>query len=114
MDVNKLPEIFSRNVRVLMADVGHTTSSLAQASGIPQKTIWTMSRNKHTPTIVTATKLANALGVSLEALCTDEVSSQQLQRSCKASVLTRKLMGLSESSLDACETVIDGFLAKQS
>jgi transcriptional regulator with XRE-family HTH domain len=60
--------VFRRNVKTLMAYHGHTTSSLARDSGIPQKTIWTVTKGSNSPTLATVQKLADALGVSVVEL----------------------------------------------
>ncbi len=55
----------TRTVKLLRADRGWSQTRLARESGLSRVTINTLERNKSTPTVDTAEKIATAFGLTL-------------------------------------------------
>ena len=64
----KLMARFVENVQVRMKKLDMTRLELAERSDVPQSNICGILKHKHIPTITTANRLANALGVDLQDL----------------------------------------------
>ncbi|WP_027817718.1 helix-turn-helix domain-containing protein [Paraburkholderia bannensis] len=64
--------LLAKRVRDLRKAHGHTLDDLAEASGVSRSTISLIERQEISPTAVVLNKLADALGVTLPALFTDE------------------------------------------
>lgn len=60
------------NLKELRIKSGMTVQQLADAAGLPKRTVEETMR-RDTCSIKTAIKLADALGVTLDELCRDEV-----------------------------------------
>ena len=71
--MTSIAEQFGRSVRIEMAKQNLNTVTLAKQAGMPQKTVWTISRAKHVPTIEQAVKVSEGLGVPIEKLLRGEV-----------------------------------------
>ena len=61
------------NLKELRAESGMTVQQLADAAGLPKRTVEETIR-RDTCSIKTAIKLADALGVTLDELCRDRVT----------------------------------------
>lgn len=61
------------NLKELKAESGMTVQQLADAAGLPKRTVEETMR-RDTCSIKTAIKLADALGVTLDELCRDRVT----------------------------------------
>ncbi|WP_322050054.1 helix-turn-helix domain-containing protein [Paraburkholderia bannensis] len=67
--------LLAKRVRDLRKAHGHTLDDLAEASGVSRSTISLIERQEISPTAVVLNKLADALGVTMPALFTDEADS---------------------------------------
>jgi transcriptional regulator with XRE-family HTH domain len=81
MNVKKLHQTFAENVRMFMTLKEWTTVTLSKEAGLPQKTVWTISRGTSSPTINKAATVTKALNVSLLACCYEGINSRQLEHS---------------------------------
>lgn len=61
------------NLKELRVESGMTVQQLADAAGLPKRTVEETMR-RDTCSIKTAIKLADALGVTLDELCRDRVT----------------------------------------
>ncbi|WP_321880578.1 helix-turn-helix domain-containing protein [Paraburkholderia bannensis] len=64
--------LLAKRVRDLRKAHGHTLDDLAEVSGVSRSTISLIERQEISPTAVVLNKLADALGVTLPALFTEE------------------------------------------
>lgn len=109
MNVKKVHETFAENLRLFMTLKEWTTVTLAKEAGLPQKTIWTMSRGTSSPTINKAAQVAAALNVSLLALCTEGINSRQLEDSVKREEVYRIALGLSDNQYETLLALAKSF-----
>jgi len=104
MNVKKTHETFGENVRMYMSVKDWTTVTLAKASKLPQKTVWTMSRGTSAPTLNKAFELSAALGVSLPALCKEVINIRQLDNSQRCDELYNVALSLTDEQFNAVLT----------
>lgn len=62
-------------IKELRSEKGMTVQQLADAAGIPKRTVEEATR-RDTCSVGTAIKLADALGVTLDELCRDETKHE--------------------------------------
>lgn len=67
-------QAFGHRLKVLMADRGFTTSSLAQAVGVSRQMVNNYVNNNAIPSLKVACDIAGALGVSVDDLATTPLS----------------------------------------
>lgn len=67
-EMKKQPATFATRLRQLRTEAGLSQSELAKRSGIPQPNISGMENGIRAPTWVTACRIADALGVSVDRL----------------------------------------------
>ncbi|HEV3429650.1 MAG TPA: helix-turn-helix domain-containing protein [Paraburkholderia sp.] len=67
--------LLAKRVRDLRKAHGHTLDDLAEASGVSRSTISLIERQEISPTAVVLNKLADALGVTMATLFTDDAHS---------------------------------------
>ena len=64
-----MTELFPERLRELRKKRGLSRKTLAELSGIASNRVSVYERGEHSPTIETAAKLADFLGVSMDYLC---------------------------------------------
>ena len=109
----KPSEILSKNVKVVMASEGETTSSLSKKCNVPQKTIWTVSRATSVPTVNTAVSMCDALGCDLAAMLTDGLAVSQLLSSKQDGKIVSKIRMLNPNNKATIINMIDALLQQQ-
>lgn len=74
MQVAKASEVFLPHLRLWRADKGMTQEQLAAAAGVSRGTVL-RAENGGSTTILSATRIAKALGISVKRLQTEEPAS---------------------------------------
>ncbi len=110
MNVKKVHKTFAENLRMFMTLKEWTTVTLAKAAGLPQKTVWTMSRGTSSPTINKAATVAAALNVSLLAACQEGINSRQLEHSIEREELYFLALKMSPSQYETALALAKSFI----
>jgi transcriptional regulator with XRE-family HTH domain len=100
---------YQRNIKSFMLDNGISGNSLANQSGISQKTIWVTQAGKTTPTVNTAQAIADALGLDARVLLNSELTSDQMDRSKRIGRLLDDLIELKPEQLSHIVAIVKAF-----
>ena len=100
---------YQRNIKSFMLDNGISGNSLANQSGISQKTIWVTQAGKTTPTVNTAQAIADALGLDARVLLGAELTSDQMDRSKRIGRLLDDLIALKPEQLSHIVAIVRAF-----
>ena len=74
-----LSETVAANLKRVCVDQDISTRDLAKRAGIPQKSVWNLLNNQHSPTLATLEPVAKVLGVDFAALVTPGISTKLIQ-----------------------------------
>ena len=99
----------SDNLKRIMAEHDLSSNELANRSGLPQKTLYTMIQGTHKARIDNVEKIANALLVPLQTLVTPDLPTNVLM-SQRLPRLVKKYAKLSLEQRDEIDAIMDKML----
>ena len=104
-----ITKVISDNLKRIMAEHDLSSNELANRSGLPQKTLYTMINGTHKARIDNVEKIANALLVPLQTLVTPDLPTSVLM-SQRLPRLTKKYAKLSLEQRDEIDAIMDKML----
>ena len=104
-----ITKTISDNLKRIMAEHDLSSNELANRSGLPQKTLYTMIQGTHKARIDNVEKIANALLVPLQTLVTPDLPTNVLM-SQRLPRLTKKYAKLSLEQRDEIDAIMDKML----
>ena len=94
-------EIFQKNLQGFMKEMRMSHNGIAKASGVSQKTVWSVCTGRSVPSLDTAEKVATAAGVDSALLQVKPLTPAQVLRSKAVARITSDLFDLSAADLSA-------------
>jgi len=104
-----ITKTISDNLKRIMAEHDLSSNELANRSGLPQKTLYTMIQGTHKARIDNVEKIANALLVPLQTLVTPDLPTNVLM-SQRLPRLVKKYAELSLEQRDEIDAIMDKML----
>jgi len=104
-----ITKTISGNLKRIMAEHDLSSNELANRSGLPQKTLYTMIQGTHKARIDNVEKIANALLVPLQTLVTPDLPTNVLM-SQRLPRLVKKYAKLSLEQRDEIDAIMDKML----
>ena len=104
-----ITKTISDNLKRIMAEHDLSSNELANRSGLPQKTLYTMIQGTHKARIDNVEKIANALLVPLQTLVTPDLPTNVLM-SQRLPRLVKKYAKLSLEQRDEIDAIMDKML----
>jgi len=104
-----ITKTISDNLKRIMAEHDLSSNELANRSGLPQKTLYTMIQGTHKARIDNVEKIANALLVPLQTLVTPDLPTNVLM-SQRLPRLVKKYAKLSLEQRDEIDATMDKML----
>lgn len=101
-------EIFRENLQGYMTDMGMSHLGTAKKSGVSQKTVWAVCSGRSVPTLNTAHRVAEAVGVDAALLQIRPLTPSQVGRSRQVARLTSELFDLNAADLSAVRKFVSG------
>jgi transcriptional regulator with XRE-family HTH domain len=86
--------IFQENLQRFLSANGISQNSIALASGVSQKTVWSVVTGRSVPSLNTAQNVAQAAGVDASVLTLKALDPKQALRSKQVASLTSELLDL--------------------
>lgn len=86
--------IFQENLQRYLSANEISQNSIALASGVSQKTVWSVVTGRSVPTLNTAQNVARAAGVDASVLSMRMLDAKQVARSKQVSALMSELLDL--------------------
>lgn len=107
-NVKEQGEIFQKNLQGFMKDRDMSQNSIAKATGVSQKTVWSVCTGRSVPTLNTAQAVAKAVGVDAALLQIKPLTPSQVWRSKDVARITSELFELSAADLGAVRKFVSG------
>ncbi|MDA8620249.1 helix-turn-helix domain-containing protein [Luminiphilus sp.] len=104
---------FQRNIDKYMEAEGISHNSIAQKTGVSQKTVWSVASGRSTPTLNTAETVANAVGVDVRVMLGQELTAQQVARSKKIGKMLDQIIQLNSEQLATLNGVLKAFASTE-
>ena len=101
-------EIFRKNLQGFMKEMRISHNGLAKATGVSQKTVWSVCTGRSVPSLDTAEKVATAAGVDAALLQVKPLTPEQVLRSKAVARITSDLFDLSAADLSAVRKFMSG------
>lgn len=101
-------ELFRENLQGFMTDMGMSHLGTAKKSGVSQKTVWSVCTGRSVPTLNTAKRVADAVGVDAALLQIKPLTPAQVWRSKDVARITSELFELSAADLSAVRKFVSG------
>ena len=106
--VNEHSELFRQNLQGFMTYAGMSHNGTAKSSGVSQKTIRSVCHGRSAPTLNTAHRVAEAVGVDAALLQIKPLTPSQVWRSKDVAQITSELFELSAADLSAVRKFVSG------
>ena len=105
---NEHSELFRENLQGYMTDMRMSHNGIAKATGVSQKTVWSVCTGRSAPTLNTAHAVAEAVGVDAALLQIKPLTPSQVLRSKDVARITSELFELSAADLSAVRKFVSG------
>lgn len=101
-------EIFRENLQGFMTDMRMSHNSIAKATGVSQKTVWSVCTGRSVPSLDTAEKVARAAGLDAALIQIKPLTPAQVWRSKDVARITSDLFDLNAADLSAVRKFVSG------
>ena len=92
-------------------DISH--NSIAKKTGVSQKTVWSVSTGRSTPTLNTAQVVADAVGVDARVMLGIELTPEQVGRSQRIGRMLDQIIQLNSEQLATLNGVLKAFTSTE-